>query len=50
MLGVPVRTIAVWAGAGKGPAYSLLGKHARYRVEDVERWIDAHRRDPEGGR
>ncbi|MEX0963810.1 MAG: helix-turn-helix domain-containing protein [Pseudohongiellaceae bacterium] len=27
---------------GEGPKFIKLGKHVRYRVEDVMTWIDAH--------
>ena len=32
-----------WAYLGTGPSYSLVGKHALYRLRDVERWLDEHR-------
>lgn len=28
--------------AGEGPKFVKLGRHVRYRSEDVEAWISAH--------
>lgn len=28
--------------AGEGPKFVKLGRHVRYRAEDVEAWINAH--------
>jgi excisionase family DNA binding protein len=41
-LNVPVRTVAQWAYQGTGPKFYRLGKHARYRPEDVEAWLEKH--------
>jgi excisionase family DNA binding protein len=38
-LGVPLRTLDQWAYWGTGPAYSKIGRHRRYRWEDVERYV-----------
>ncbi|WP_198961258.1 AlpA family transcriptional regulator [Pseudonocardia sp. MH-G8] len=39
-LGVPVATLDRWAHHGTGPAYRKIGRHTRYRWEDVETWIE----------
>jgi excisionase family DNA binding protein len=39
---VPTRTLDQWAYQHKGPAYIRVGRHRRYRLEDVEAWLDAH--------
>lgn len=39
-LGVPERTLAQWAYQSKGPSYRIVGRHARYRWADVERWLE----------
>lgn len=39
-LGVPVRTLDVWAYKGIGPRYSRVGRHRRYRWPDLDRWLD----------
>jgi len=41
-LGVPVTTLHAWRSRKIGPAASRVGKHLRYRWEDVDAWIDAH--------
>lgn len=40
-LGVPARTLAQWAHWRTGPAYIRVGRYARYRWTDVERWLEA---------
>lgn len=41
-LGVPLGTVYRWRTNGDGPPGLRVGKHLRYRVQDVERWLDAH--------
>jgi excisionase family DNA binding protein len=38
-LGVPVTTLYVWRHRGVGPAAFRVGRHLRYRREDVEAWL-----------
>lgn len=38
---VPLGTVYRWRTNGDGPPGLRLGKHLRYRVKDVERWLDA---------
>jgi predicted DNA-binding transcriptional regulator AlpA len=38
------RTLEKYRGTGAGPLYIQLGKAVRYRDEDLEAWIAAHRR------
>ncbi|MGE0307168.1 MAG: helix-turn-helix transcriptional regulator [Acidimicrobiia bacterium] len=38
-LAVPATTLAQWRYLGRGPAYLKVGRHVRYRVADVERWL-----------
>lgn len=45
-LGVPTRTLDQWAYLGKGPTYIKVGRHRRYRTEDVESWLHANRVTP----
>lgn len=40
-LQVPEKTLAVWRSREIGPGWHKIGRHVRYRWEDVERWIDA---------
>jgi len=45
-LGVPLRTIYRWRSRREGPRGYRVGRHVRYRFDDVERWLadrsDAH--------
>ena len=40
-LGVPERTLGQWAYFGTGPRYAKIGRHRRYRWEDVEAFVAA---------
>ena len=40
-LGVPLGTVYRWRTNGDGPPGLRVGKHLRYRVKDVERWLEA---------
>lgn len=48
-LGLPVKTLAQWAGKGTGPPYARMGRHARYGISDVIDWetarVDDNARD-----
>ena len=39
-LGIPLATIYRWRSRGDGPRGIRVGRHVRYRVEEVERWLD----------
>jgi predicted DNA-binding transcriptional regulator AlpA len=41
-LGVPVATLYYWRCRGEGPQGCKLGRHLRYRVEDVRAWVAAN--------
>jgi excisionase family DNA binding protein len=44
-LGVPPSVLERWRGTGEGPAYvKLSGKYVRYRQEDIDAFVEAHRR------
>lgn len=45
-LRVPVRTIYAWRYRGEGPRGIKVGRHVRYRREDVDAWIE-QQADPE---
>jgi excisionase family DNA binding protein len=38
-LEVPVATLYAWRYAGEGPPGFRIGKHLRYRSNDVDQWI-----------
>jgi predicted DNA-binding transcriptional regulator AlpA len=42
--GLSRRTLEKYRLTGGGPLYIQLGTAVRYRVEDLESWIAAHRR------
>jgi excisionase family DNA binding protein len=44
-LGIPKNTLYRWRSEGKGPPAYRIGKHLRYRREDVEKWLEQHRDD-----
>lgn len=44
-LAVPLATVYRWRSRREGPVGLRVGKHVRYRVDDVERWLDLQR-DP----
>ena len=39
-LGVPKNTLYRWRTKGYGPAGRRIGKHVRYRPEDVDAWVE----------
>lgn len=39
-LGIPERTLGQWRYRGVGPDFIHVGRHVRYRPEDVDRWLD----------
>jgi excisionase family DNA binding protein len=39
-LNIPVTTLYRWRGRGTGPRGIRVGRHTRYRVADVESWLD----------
>jgi excisionase family DNA binding protein len=39
-LGVPSGTLTQWAHKGTGPRYTRVGRHARYRWSDVDKWLE----------
>lgn len=42
-LGVPVATLYTWRYRGDGPPGFRVGRHLRYRWDDVEEWITRQR-------
>jgi excisionase family DNA binding protein len=39
-LGVPLRSIYRWRSQREGPRGYRVGRHVRYRLVDVERWLE----------
>lgn len=46
ILGVCVDTLKYWRVQGKGPRYVKYGYCVRYRVKDLEAFMEAHLVDP----
>jgi len=42
-LAVPLATVYRWRSRREGPCGIRVGRHVRYRLEDVERWLDEMR-------
>ncbi len=42
-LGVPVATLYYWRTRGDGPACCRVGRHLRYRRDDVTAWVEGRR-------
>lgn len=40
-LGVPVKTLYQWKYRGTGPQVHKVGRHLRYRWQEVDAWLDA---------
>ena len=45
-LGIPVGTLANWRYQGIGPAFIRVGRHVRYRTEDVAAWVAVQLEEP----
>ena len=45
-VGVPVRTVYAWNHQGTGPTPIKVGKHVRYRREDIEAWLRSNTKEP----
>jgi len=45
-LGKPVRTLDQWAWRGIGPKFYKVGNVRRYRMSDVEAWLEAQAKQP----
>lgn len=41
-LGLPVRTVYAWQHKGTSPDYIKVGKHVRYRRQDIESWLESN--------
>jgi excisionase family DNA binding protein len=44
LLGLTVGTLAVWAFQGRGPAFVKVGRSVRYRVGDIEAFVEQGRK------
>jgi predicted DNA-binding transcriptional regulator AlpA len=39
-LGVPVQSLYAWRHRGVGPRAIRVGRHLRWRWEEIDRWLD----------
>lgn len=39
-----VRTLQKWRVTGYGPSYFKIGRNVRYRIRELDAWIDSRRR------
>lgn len=39
-IGVPDNTLRHWRCAGTGPPFIRIGQAVRYRLRDLEQWLD----------
>ncbi|RZB36396.1 MAG: hypothetical protein SRB2_02221 [Desulfobacteraceae bacterium Eth-SRB2] len=47
LVGVAVQTLRNWRCQHRGPAYLKLSRAVRYRINDLENFMDSKRIDPE---
>lgn len=40
LLNLPEATLTTWRAAGTGPRFYRVGRHVRYRRDDLEAWLD----------
>jgi len=45
LLRIPIGTLRNWRVTGDGPPGFKVGRHVRYRFEDVERWLHERARE-----
>lgn len=45
-LDVPIATVRRWRYIGTGPTSLKVGRHVRYRLADVDAWLDAQASTP----
>ncbi len=41
LLAVHPNTLAKWRLSGEGPTFTKMGRSVRYRMCDIEKWIDS---------
>jgi predicted DNA-binding transcriptional regulator AlpA len=46
--GIPIRTLYAWRTRRLGPKAVRIGKHLRYRRDDVEAWVEEQDRTQNG--
>jgi excisionase family DNA binding protein len=46
-LAMPHGTLRQWRYHGKGPTFVRVGRHVRYRLEDLDAFLDANAVEPQ---
>lgn len=46
LLGMSEGTLACWRCEHRGPTYFKIGGKVKYRLEELNRWIEGQRREP----
>jgi hypothetical protein len=41
-VGYTAAALRKWREKGKGPCYIKVGRSVRYRIRDLDAWLDAH--------
>jgi predicted DNA-binding transcriptional regulator AlpA len=50
-VGVPLKTLYVWAVRGTGPKRIKVGRYTRYRKSEIDAWLDTNTKPaPQGSR
>jgi len=44
LLGISYRTLQAWRVRGGGPLFCKIGRNVRYKVSDLDRWIEEQSR------
>ncbi|MFF4650561.1 helix-turn-helix transcriptional regulator [Streptomyces sp. NPDC001380] len=44
-LGVPIATLYAWSYRRQGPTALKIGRHLRYRWQDVDAWLESQSAD-----
>jgi len=46
-IGYTQSALRKWRCEGRGPAYVRAGRSVRYRISDLDRWLETHRVEPD---
>ena len=41
LLSIHPNTLAKWRLSGEGPTFTKMGRSVRYRMADIEKWLEA---------
>lgn len=44
-LGLAKVTLDMWRSQGRGPRFVKMGRAVRYRMSDLDRWVEDHSQD-----